>query len=137
MRAILITLLTLSVLPVWADGLDEGATKALNGKYKESKHWAMKGIILVALGKHWHPAGSEMILDALRSRDRRLRAFGVEALIRTDPKVLRMVVTRDLMDELIRKQLKVKHGYYKSRILEVLNRVTSEVRSDKEAANGR
>ena len=46
-----------------AGDLDENGTKALNGKYKDSKHWAMKGIILVALGKHWHPAGNEMILD--------------------------------------------------------------------------
>ncbi len=136
MRVLLVTLFALAAQPAQpaqAGDLDENGTKALNGKYKDSKHWAMKGIILVALGKHWHPAGNEMILDALRSRDRRLRAFAVESLMGTDPEVLKMVATTDLVDELIRKQLKISNIHYRSRVLAVLKRVTSEVRSNKKS----
>ncbi len=130
-RLALVTVLALGMAqPVQANDLDEGATKSLAGKYEKSKHWAMKGILLIALGKHWHPAGTEMILDGLRSKDRRLRAFAVDTLLRTDPNVLKMVATGDLVDELIRKQFKIRNNYYRSRILTILKRITTDCKSN-------
>ena len=133
MRTILMILFALAATPVLANDLDENATKALAGKYKDSKHWAMKGIILISLGNHWHPAGNEMVLDALRSKDRRLRAFAMETLLRTNPDVLKMVATSELVKELIQKQLKVNNPHYRTQTLAVLKRVTSEVQSNKKS----
>ena len=133
MRTILMILFALAATPVLANDLDENGTKALAGKYKDSKHWAMKGIILISLGNHWHPVGSEMVFDALRSKDRRLRAFAMETLLRTNPNVLKMVATSDLVKELIQKQLKVNNPHYRTQTLAVLKRVTSEVQSSKKS----
>ena len=65
-----------------ATPLGKAATEALAARFEEAEHWVQQVVILLSLNEWWHPSGSAMITDAIRSKDRRLKAFGVEALLR-------------------------------------------------------
>lgn len=100
--------------------LGKGTTEALVGRYEASEHWVQKAVVLLSLNQYWHPVGNQMILSAVRDKDARLKAFGLEALLRSDPELLPKLATAELLDELIEKQLGKKNDYYKKRVGEVL-----------------
>jgi hypothetical protein len=62
-----------------------------------------------------------MIVQALRDKDKRLRAYGVEALLRAEQGLLPSLASAELIEELI-KQLSQSNKHYKARILAALNR---------------
>ena len=103
--------------------LGEAATRAVAARYFESKHWVQKSVVLLSLNRYWHPSGTAMILDAIHSKDRRLRSYGVETLLRTQAELLPSVVSSELIQELITKQLQLKNAHYRSRVLGVLGRI--------------
>lgn len=120
--------LTLSAqdAPGTAEGLDESETRGLVAQYQKTDQWTLKAIVLSALGRHWHPAAADIVLDALNSKDARLRAFALETLRRSDPETLGAAARADLVDNLVRKQLRVEHPFYRARVLEVLKLVAPD-----------
>ncbi len=58
--------------------------------------------------------------DALKGKDRRLKAYAIESLRRTDPETLKSVLTHELLENLIKKQLRVKHRLFRDRVMKVL-----------------
>ncbi|MFT4516093.1 MAG: hypothetical protein ACI91B_004815 [Planctomycetota bacterium] len=100
--------------------LSKDTTEMLVGRYQASEHWVQKAVVLLSLNRYWHPAGNQMILAAVRDKDPRLKAFGVEALLRSDLELLPKLATMELLDELIGKQLSKKNAHYQKRVGEVL-----------------
>ncbi|MFK7741369.1 MAG: hypothetical protein AB8H80_13720 [Planctomycetota bacterium] len=103
-----------------APPLGKDVTEALVGRYEASEHWVQKAVVLLSLNQYWHPTGNQMILSAIRDRDARLKAFGLEALLRSDKELLPKLATAELLDELIQKQLGKKNEHYKQRVAEAL-----------------
>jgi hypothetical protein len=106
--------------PKAAPAMGKLATEALVARYEVADHWVQKVVGLLSLNQQWHPEGVEMVLLAIRDRDPRLRAFGIEALLRSDADLLPKVATTPLLAELIGKQLGGKNRYYKERVGEAL-----------------
>ena len=102
--------------------LSELATRSLVARYEEADLWALRGIVLLALGPDWHPCASAIVRDALASGDEPLQAFALEALRRTSTEALPAVLTAELVEELVRKQLRVSNPLYRGRVLGVLAR---------------
>ena len=102
--------------------------------YERSRHWALRGFVLLALGERWHPLGAEIVLDALRSSDRALRVYGLECLLRTDPAALRTVVTAELAAELAKEQVREKHEDYSGRVEQLLGRLFPGEEAEGQAA---
>ena len=100
--------------------LGKGTTEALVGRYEASEHWVQKAVVLLSLNQYWHPVGNQMILSAIRDSDTRLKAFGLEALLRSDQELLPKLATKELLDELIGKQIGKKNAHFKKRVGEAL-----------------
>jgi len=113
--------------------LGKAATEALRARYETSEHWVQKTVILLSLNHYWHPAGSDIILAAVRDKDLRLRAFGIEALLRSEDGLLPNVVTPELLEELISKQLNQKNSHYRERLLEALARIAPKAGATKKS----
>lgn len=103
--------------------LGRGATEALAARYEASEHWVQKVVVLLSLNGYWHPAGVDMLLLALRDRDPRLRAFGLEALLRCDAALAPRVATTALLDELVTRQLGASNDRYRARVEAALARL--------------
>jgi len=106
------------------------ATEAMVAYYETAEYWALRGVVLLSLGEKWHPVGSRMVLQALRDKDRRLRAYGIEALLRTDQAELSAAVSKELIKELITKQLQKGNRFYRGRVQEVLKRLAPDAGAD-------
>lgn len=76
--------------------MSKGTTEALVGRFEAAEHWVQKAVVLLSLNECWHPAGNQMILGAMRHKDARLRAFGLEALLRSDAELLPKLATSEL-----------------------------------------
>lgn len=111
-------------------GLTEGQTRSLAVRYERARHWALRGFVLLALGERWHPAGVELVLEALRSKERALRLYGVACLRRTDPAALRTIATAELVEELVEEQVRDRHAGYAAEVDEVLRRLFPEAEVD-------
>jgi hypothetical protein len=112
-----------------APALGKGATDVLANSYAQAEHWAMRAIVLMSLGGDWHPAGVPAVLDALRSKDERLVAYGLEALRGMEDEALRQVATAELVDELIGRQLDRKNKLFHQRLLAVLARALPDAKA--------
>ncbi|MGC6486957.1 MAG: VWA domain-containing protein [Planctomycetota bacterium] len=118
-----------AVAPIAAQGGDDrpalgrGATEALVARYDAAEHWVQKVVVLLTLNTYWHPAGVDMLLAALRDRDPRLRAYGLEALLRCDEDLAPRVATVALLDELVSRQLSVSNDRYRARVEAALARL--------------
>lgn len=95
--------------------LGKAATESLCARFTTADHWMQKVVLLLSLNGWWHPAGTAMVTAAVQDKDERLRAFGVEALLRSDDELLPMVATPELLDELIQKQLAASNTFYRER----------------------
>ncbi|MEC9046637.1 MAG: vWA domain-containing protein [Planctomycetota bacterium] len=121
-----------SAVPLVAQGhaarpaLGKGATEALVARYAAAAHWVQKVVVLLSLNAHWHPAGAEMLVAAMRERDPRLRVFGLEALLRSDEGLLPSVATTALLDELVQRQLGSSNERYRSRVELALARLAPD-----------
>lgn len=114
--------------------LGQDVTEALCARYTKADHWVQKVVILLSLNTWWHPAGVGMILEALRDKDDRLNAFGLEALLRADPELLPKVASVELLDELIGRQLGRNNAHQRERVLLALQRLAPGVEAtDKNA----
>lgn len=111
--------------------LGESSVRSLEAKFRESDAWTLRCMILLALGPQWHPAGSDMIVAALGDKDRRVRAYAVEALRRSHSSTLRSAASKPLVEELIERQLSVKSDFYHSRVLEVLRLLVPDAPASK------
>lgn len=111
--------------------LSKGTTEMLVGRFEAAEHWVQKVVTLLSLNEYWHPVGNQMILGALRDRDPRLRAFGLEALLRSDPKLMPVLATPELLDELIGKQRKTSNKHYAGRVQEALQLLAPEANASK------
>ncbi len=100
--------------------LDERQSRIRVGQYERAEHWALRGLVLLSLGRDWHPVASPIVLDALSSRDVHLQVYGVEALARTSPIALRRVLNGELLENLIRVQYRKKNEFLRSRLKLVL-----------------
>jgi hypothetical protein len=105
---------------------DERATQSLVRAYESSEHWAQKAIVLLSLGPRWHPSGSVIVQKALGDQEKRLAAFGLEALRRTDAAARPLVLVKDLVGALITKHLDSKSAFWRERVLEVLASVATD-----------
>jgi hypothetical protein len=70
-------------------------------RFRETDHWALKAIALVGLGGKWQPVAVPMIDEALTHRDLRLRAYGLEALLRSDDECLKSGLSRELFHSIV------------------------------------
>jgi hypothetical protein len=107
--------------------LGQTATEGLASRYAAAEHWVQKAVTLLSLNTWWHPSGATMITAALRDKDPRLVAFGIEALLRADPALLPSVATPELLDELIVRQLARSNELLGKRVLEALQRLAPKV----------
>ena len=112
--------------PAQVEFVDAGLAKVFVGRYESAKHWALQAILLSSLGKIWDPAATPMVLDALLHKDRRLKAFAVEALRATQTDCLRHVATVELVEALVKKGLRERSDLFRSRIVHVLERIFLE-----------
>ncbi len=116
--------ISMAVAPLAAQStpppLGKGTTEALVGRFEAAEHWVQKAVVLLSLNQYWHPVGNQMILAAIRDSDPRLKAFGLEALLRSDKELLPTLATPELLDELVGKQLGKKNELYQQRVGEVL-----------------
>jgi hypothetical protein len=110
--------------------LGQEVTELLCARYTAADHWVQKVVILLSLNTWWHPAGVGMILEALRDRDDRLNAFGLEALLRADTELLPKIASAELLDELIGRQLGRNNALQKERVLLALKRLVPTVEAD-------
>lgn len=99
------------------------ATAVVVKSYGEADQWSLRAVVLLSLGSDWHPDGVPIVLATLRDQDERLVPYGVELLRGMDDDSLRQVATRELVDELVEKQLKRKNELFQSRVLAVLARM--------------
>ncbi len=106
--------------------LGKAATTSLLKRYMKAEHWVQKAVILLSLNQYWAPVGSDMVLDALQQKDARLRALGLEALLRSEEDLLPKVVSAELLEELIKRQLNEKNPHFKKRLQLALERVVPQ-----------
>lgn len=99
------------------------ATAVIVRSYGEAELWSLRAVVVLSLGSDWHPDGVPIVLATLRDRDERLVPYGIEVLRSMDDASLRQVATRELVDELVDKQLKRKNALFTSRVLAVLARM--------------
>ncbi|MBL8739342.1 MAG: VWA domain-containing protein [Planctomycetes bacterium] len=104
------------------------ATEVIVRSYTEAEPWALRAIVLLSLGSDWHPVGVPIVLDALRDKDERLWPYGIELLRGMDDASLRQVATKELVAELVERQLRRKNALFAARTLEVLVRMLPEAR---------
>lgn len=114
--------------------LGKVATEAIASTFATRDHWMQRVVLLLALGKSWHPAGTAMIVQAVRDKDPRLVAFGVETLLRTDPPLLPKVATTELLDELIARQLPRSNDHLRERVLRALDGLAPQAGAKDRAA---
>ena len=100
--------------------LSQAGTQLRLVQFERGEHWAMRGLVLMSLGDDWHPSASKIILEALKSKDDRLRAYGLETLVRAAPSCLRTALSDELVEMLIRKTLKHKDPFVRERVVMVL-----------------
>lgn len=111
------------------------ATAVVVKSYGEADQWSLRAVVLLSLGSDWHPDGVPIVLATLRDQDERLVPYGVEVLRGMDDDSLRQVATRELVDELVEKQLKRKNELFASRVLAVLARMLPEAKiTDRKSA---
>jgi Mg-chelatase subunit ChlD len=99
------------------------ATAVIVRSYGEAELWSLRAVVVLSLGSDWHPDGVPIVLATLRDQDERLVPYGLEVLRSMDDVSLRQVATRELVDELVDKQLKRKNALFASRLLDVLARM--------------
>lgn len=99
---------------------DAQAVQVMVGRYGEAKHWALKAIILLALGREWHPAGAAMIAQGLADRDPRVRVYALEVLRRSHADTLRAAVDPELLGALVTRHLRDGHAEYRKEVLAIL-----------------
>jgi len=92
---------------------DHVRTGNLVAAYTRAPNWVVKAMVLLSLGERWHPKGTPILLDAFRSRDPKLRAYAVEVLRSMSAADLRVVLSADLVDELIGTQLKERNKWFR------------------------
>lgn len=102
--------------------LDKPAVELIAKRYRAARGWGGRAAALQALGPRWHPAASGLLGEALSGRDRRLRAFALEALAATRRGWLAPAATPLLIDGLVA-QLDEAHPLIKRRALEQLRRL--------------
>lgn len=100
------------------------------GQYRAAPHWSVRGVVLSGLGDVWHPAFTPALVDALASKDDRVRALGLEALRRLRPDVLRAVATPELVEVLVKQGLAETNDLFEERMQEVLTRLFPDARAD-------
>jgi len=126
-RTLLAIALLLTTAPALAQEpartLDEKTTRSLVARYKSAKKWGLRAIVLSALGKRWHPAGAGIVNDALSAKDRRLRAFALEALRRCDDKRLKQVASQPIIEWLVTQGLADRNRFFRSRVQQLLARI--------------
>ena len=120
--------------PAAAPLLGKVPTEAMASTFANREHWMQKVVLLLALGKSWHPVGTPMIVQALRDKDPRLVAFGVEELLRTDAALLPKIATTELLDELIVRQLARNNEHLRTRVLLALERLAPTAGAKDKAA---
>lgn len=113
--------------------LGKAATEALKARYQTADHWVQKAVILLSLNRYWHPVGSDIILAAVNDSDVRLRAYGIEALLRAEDGLLPTVVSPELLAELITRQLSARNSYYRERVLAALARIAPDAGARKKS----
>lgn len=102
--------------------LGEAATATVVYNFEQAEHWAMRAIVLLTLGDDYHPAAAAILVAALRDRDVRLAAFGVEQVLRTGDRVAAAVAVPPLIDALV-ELLPTKNEHLRARTLQALARL--------------
>lgn len=105
-----------------ASGREEQRARRIVATYRASKHWVVRAIALTSLGERWHPLAAEIVVDALGAKRPEPVAFAVEALHRTAPQALPAVMSRELVDELVRHTIASKWPRVRERALAALAR---------------
>ena len=109
--------------------LDGAGVASLAARFKANGPWVFQSLVLLSLGESFAPLASDMLVQALQAKDKRVRAFAVEALSRATPPTLAAVATPELLDALAA-QLPEKNAYYSSRAAEVMRKVLPDAGKD-------
>jgi len=105
----------------------EQATGVLAHQFSQTEDWALRSLVLLSLGTEYHPvAAAPALLEGLRHKDDRLRAFALSTLRRTDAEQLRAMATSAMLDELIRDQAREKNDHFAAVVLEVLAKMVPD-----------
>lgn len=110
--------------PAAADAIDadHNRTRNMVSAYQRAPNWVVKAMALLGLGDRWHPEGNCIVLDALRSKDRRLQAFGLEAYRGVALANLPVLLTAEVLDELTARHGKERHRFFRSYLYILLSR---------------
>lgn len=100
--------------------LTEQQTQIRVGQYERAEHWALRGLVLLSLGRDWHPCAAPIVLDGLKSKDDHLQIYAIESLVRTSPIALRRVLNAEILENLIRVQFRKKDDFLRTRLTLVL-----------------
>lgn len=103
-----------------ANRLTEHQTEIRVGQYERAEHWALRGLVLLSLGRDWHPCAAPIVLDALKSKDVHLQVYAVESLARTSPIALRRVLSAGILENLIRVQYRRNDDFSRARLTMIL-----------------
>lgn len=109
------------------------ATATLIHAYETSPEWAMKALVLLSLGRDWHPDGAGMVVAALKDRDHRLLPYGIETVLRASDRVIGAIGTRELVETLVEELQKAKNELVQERLLAALRRFASGVEAEDRA----
>ncbi|MBK8980024.1 MAG: VWA domain-containing protein [Planctomycetes bacterium] len=101
----------------------ERVTRIFVAYYEEAKEWPIRALALLALGSHWHPAGSGMVTDALG--DDAMRPFAIELLRQTRQDVLRAVADDALVEALLR-AARERNQLVRERVVDVLKKLAGD-----------
>lgn len=100
--------------------LGEAATQVLVRASEDAEHWALRSIVLLSLGRDFHPVAAPALAKALDDKDSRLHAVTIELLRRMDAEAAPKVATRELVDALVDGPLQEKNDFVRDRTLEAL-----------------
>jgi hypothetical protein len=98
----------------------------LNGMYASTESWAMKALILVSLSQVDHPDALAIFRSIFDDKDKRLKGFAVEAMARMRPDVLKSGMTKELLVQLIKREMKHKNKYYVDQVKKILKAAIGE-----------
>lgn len=94
--------------------------------------WTMRCLALIGLSDIRHPDAVVTVLERMHAaKDKRVRRYAAVSLERFDPGALRAALTSERLDRLIKKDLRNRNEFYRSKILATLQKsfTTSDART--------
>jgi len=121
----------IAAVEIPAQQLGRKATEVLLSRYDDTENWATQALVLLSAGREFHPVPmAPVLLQALDGKDRRLHAYAVEVMKRTDHARLAGLATPELMKLLIRDHAGDKNDAFRKEVLALLKRMFPDVEAE-------